>query len=138
MAMSVASALKMKDAALLSSRAEATALENASVMSWGTLGRTLSRLYRMLRCKKDVVETQRVGEMVGAVKVDGVGGDGGRSDKAFEWAYLVLMERRPLKCASMSATVLETCQQTLGPAPAIGAPKPLERNKHIEPWAGAT
>lgn len=47
--MSVASALKMKDAALLSSRAEATALENASVMSWGTLGRTLSRLYRMLR-----------------------------------------------------------------------------------------
>jgi hypothetical protein len=71
--MSVASALKMKDAALLSSRAEATALENASVMSWGTLGRTLSRLYRMLRCKKDVVEMQRVGEMVGAVKVDGVG-----------------------------------------------------------------
>ena len=42
--MSAPSALKINEAALLSSRASATALEHASTSSFGTLGRTLSKL----------------------------------------------------------------------------------------------
>lgn len=44
MVMRAPSALKIKEAALFSSRASATALEQASTSSLGTLGRTFSKL----------------------------------------------------------------------------------------------
>ncbi len=58
--MSVASALNMKFAALFSSRASATALEHASMMSLDSLGRTFSRLkgnFQQMTCTRHGFQT---------------------------------------------------------------------------------